>query len=142
MLNPTQDPVSACIIPLTLNSLTTGVSKEGYPHGNALPEYTCNACTASAKQVILSRAHPNCSKCTVTVVICEYMFTWSLRDVRCLTFILPWSQKHFTMALLKYFKSSLHSAKDSGISELVTCERSLCSCITSTDRETTTERTV
>ena len=67
--------------------------------------------------VIPSRAHPNYSKCTVTIVICVYMLTWSLRDVRCLMFILPWSQKHFTMALLKYFKSSLCSAKDPGISE-------------------------
>ena len=93
----------------------------------------------SAKQVIPSRAHPNYSKCTVTIVICVYILTWSLRDVRCLMFILPWSQKHFTKALLK---SSLCSAKDPGISELVTCERSLCSCITSTDRATTTETTV
>ena len=46
------------------------------------------------------------------------------------------------MAFHKYFKSSLCSAKDSGISELVTCERSLCSCIAGTDRATTTEDSV
>ena len=87
--------------------LFSGVSEEAYPHGKALPQHFYYACATSAKYVIPSRAHPKYSKCTVTIVICVYMLMWSLCDLQCLTFMLPWSQKHFTVALLK---SSLRSA--------------------------------